>query len=147
MAPEFAMEAWHWFVIGVVMMTLEVFVFGAVLLWLGIAAMAVGVVVLIQPDLHWQNQVWIFMGVAIVSVAIGLMIRRRYLKPQDEMVNLGSRRFVGQHGLLDTPIVAGRGSVRIGDTVWPVTGPDLPAGARVKVVNSDGITLAVERAE
>lgn len=141
------MEAWHWFVIGVVLMVLEVFVFGAVLLWLGIAAIVVGIVVLFSPDLGWQNQVWIFMGVAMVSVAIGLMIRRRYLRPKDEMVNLGSRRFVGQHGLLDTPIVAGRGSVRIGDTVWPVTGPDLPAGAHVKVTGSDGITLAVEKSE
>ena len=141
------MEAWHWFVIGIVLAVLEVFVFGAVLLALGIAAIIVGAAVLLLPGLGWQTQLWIFMAVALVAVAIALMIRRRYLGPKDELVNVGSRRFVGQHGLLDTPIVAGRGSVRIGDSVWPVTGPDLPAGARVKVTSCDGITLAVDRTE
>jgi len=141
------MEAWHWFVIGIVLAVLEVFVFGAVLLALGIAAIIVGAAVLLLPGLGWQTQLWIFMAVALVAVAIALMIRKRHLGPKDDLVNVGSRRFVGQHGLLDTPIVAGRGSVRIGDSVWPVTGPDLPAGARVKVTSSDGITLAVDRTE
>src|SRR5882724_3829158 len=141
------MEAWHWFVIGIVLAVLEVFVFGAVLLALGIAAIIVGAVVLLLPGLGWQTQLWIFMAIAVVAVVIALMIRKRHMGPKDDLVNVGSRRFVGQHGLLDTPIVAGRGSVRIGDSVWPVAGPDLPAGARVKVTSSDGITLAVERAE
>jgi membrane protein implicated in regulation of membrane protease activity len=126
---------------------LEVFVFGAVLLALGIAAAVTGILVYPFPDLTWQYQALIFVAVAIVALVIALQIRKRYLQPGHDLVNVGSRRFVGQVGLLDTPIVAGRGSVRIGDSVWPVTGADLPAGARVKVVNSDGITLAVERAE
>jgi membrane protein implicated in regulation of membrane protease activity len=141
------MQAWHWFVIGIVLAVLEVFVFGAVLLALGVAAFVVGIVVLLGGTPDWQYQVLVFIAAAIVTVTIALQIRRRYLRPKDELVNVGSRRFVGQHGLLDTPIVAGRGSVRIGDSVWPVTGADLPAGVRVKVVSSDGITLAVERAE
>jgi membrane protein implicated in regulation of membrane protease activity len=141
------MEAWHWFVVGGVLMALELFVFGAILLWLGIAAMVTGAVILIWPGLSLQVQLLIFVVIAPASLAIGLYIRKAFFPPSEEQVNLGSRRFVGQFGLLDTPILAGRGSVRMGDTVWPVTGPDLPAGARVKVVSSDGITLAVEKAE
>jgi membrane protein implicated in regulation of membrane protease activity len=34
--------------------------------------------------------------------------------------------------------------VRIADTTWQVTGPDLPAGSAVRVVGSDGIVLSVE---
>lgn len=142
------MESWYWFVLGAILAVLEVFVYGAVLLWLGIASIVVGVITLYWPDIDWQTQVWIFMGVALVSVAIGLMIRRHHAKaPKEELVNLGTARFIGQLGLLDTPIQAGRGSVRIGDTVWPVTGADMPAGTRVKVLRSDGITLAVEKVE
>jgi membrane protein implicated in regulation of membrane protease activity len=141
------MQAWHWFVIGIVLAVLEVFVFGAVLLALGVAALVVGIVVLLGLVPDWQYQTLVFVAAAIVTVSIALQIRKRYLQPKDDLVNVGSRRFVGQFGLLDTPIVAGRGSVRIGDSVWPVTGADLPSGVRVKVVSSDGITLAVERAE
>jgi membrane protein implicated in regulation of membrane protease activity len=47
---------------------------------------------------------------------------------------------------LDKPIVNGSGTVRVGDTVWRVTGPDSPAGSRVKVTRADGATLYVEPA-
>src|SRR6185295_8903711 len=58
-------------------------------------------------------------------------------------VNLGTTRHVGQRGVLATAIVAGRGSVKLGDTVWPVTGPDMPAGTTVTVTGTDGVTLTV----
>ena len=36
------------------------------------------------------------------------------------------------------------GTVRIDDTVWRVSGPDCPAGSRVKVASADGVNLTVE---
>ena len=39
-----------------------------------------------------------------------------------------------------------RGTMRIDDTVWRVTGPDCPAGSRVKVARADGARLVVEAA-
>jgi hypothetical protein len=35
---------------------------------------------------------------------------------------------------------------KLDDTLWKVTGPDLPVGARVKVVASNGRDLTVEQA-
>ncbi len=141
------MEAWHWFVLGIVLMVLEVFVFGAVLLWTGIAAMLVGVIALTYPAMTWEFQVVTFVVIALVSVAVGLSLRkRRAHSTGPQFVNLGTQRFVGQEGILESAILAGRGSMRFGDTVWPVTGPDMPAGARVKITASDGVSLTVERA-
>jgi membrane protein implicated in regulation of membrane protease activity len=52
-------------------------------------------------------------------------------------------QLVGQsHDLLD-PIIDGRGSIKIGDTIWRVEGPELPRGARIKVVSADGTLLKV----
>jgi membrane protein implicated in regulation of membrane protease activity len=45
---------------------------------------------------------------------------------------------------LERPIVDGIGTVRIDDTVWRVTGPDCPAGSRVRVAHADGANLSVE---
>jgi membrane protein implicated in regulation of membrane protease activity len=36
--------------------------------------------------------------------------------------------------------------VRVGDTLWPVEGPDTPVGAEVKVTAAKGTVLVVERA-
>jgi inner membrane protein len=44
------------------------------------------------------------------------------------------------------PIEGGRGKVRVGDTIWPAEGPDLPAGSHVRVTAANGTVLQVERA-
>jgi membrane protein implicated in regulation of membrane protease activity len=50
---------------------------------------------------------------------------------------------IGRVVTLVEPIVDGRGKVRIGDTVWSASGPDLPAGSRVRVVAAHGALLEV----
>jgi membrane protein implicated in regulation of membrane protease activity len=54
---------------------------------------------------------------------------------------------IGRTATLAEPIREGRGRIQSGDTLWRVSGPDLPAGTRVKVVGANDIDLelAVER--
>jgi hypothetical protein len=141
------MAAWHWIVLGVALAIAETLLPGTILLWLGIAAALTGIVLLAWTDLGWQGQVLLFGAIAVVAVAIGLALRRKLHKPQPRDVNLGTQRFVGQRGALSTAISNGRGEIRLGDTVWPVAGPDLPAGTSVVVTGSDGVTLTVRVAE
>jgi hypothetical protein len=49
---------------------------------------------------------------------------------------------VGQRGALLLPIVNGRGRIRLGDSSWSVTGPDLPAGMSVEVTGIEGTVPA-----
>lgn len=137
------MAAWHWIVLGVVLAIGETMLPGTILLWLGIAAALTGIVLLAWSDLGWQGQVLLFGAIAVVAVGVGLALRRKLHKPQPRDVNLGTQRFVGQRGALSTAISNGRGEIRLGDTVWPVAGPDLPAGTSVEVTGSDGVTLTV----
>ncbi len=54
---------------------------------------------------------------------------------------------VGREFYLDGEIAKGFGSIRVGDSVWRVRGPDLPPGEKVRVVSvSGGVTLEVEKA-
>lgn len=141
------MAAWHWIVLGVALAIAETLLPGTILLWLGIAAALTGIVLLAWTDLGWQGQVLLFGAIAVVAVAVGLVLRRKLHKPQPREVNLGTQRFVGQRGALSTAISNGRGEIRLGDTVWPVAGPDLPVGTSVVVTGSDGVTLTVRAAE
>jgi membrane protein implicated in regulation of membrane protease activity len=47
---------------------------------------------------------------------------------------------------LQQGITDGQGRVSIDDAYWQVSGPELPAGARVRVVAVQGSTLVVEAA-
>jgi hypothetical protein len=67
--------------------------------------------------------------------------------PSDQpFLNRRAEAFVGRVFTLEKPIVDGTGTVGIDDTVWRVSGPDTPAGSRVKVIRVDGAALYVEPA-
>ncbi len=53
---------------------------------------------------------------------------------------------LGREYYLDAEIARGFGQIRVADSVWRVTGPELPAGVKVKVVAVDsGGSLRVEQ--
>ena len=138
---------WNWFIAGGILLAIEVIAPGTFMLWLGLSALLVGVISL-AIDWPWQAQFIAFAVFAIASIPIWHRIGRRVEGPVDQpFLNRRSAALVGQMFTLDKPIVNSSGTVRIGDTVWRVTGPDLPAGSRVKVTRADGAALFVERTE
>ena len=133
------LEAWHWIAAGVVLVVAEVIVPGAALVWLGATALLVGFAVLAWPGIAWQHQIVAFVVLSAVAVVVALRLRGT----RESTVNIGASRLVGERGTLETAIENGHGQLRLGDTVWPVKGPDLPAGTHVRVTAIDGVTLIV----
>ena len=46
---------------------------------------------------------------------------------------------------LAAPLSEGAGNLSIDDTIWRITGPDMPAGTKVRVEAIDGARLVVSR--
>ena len=142
-----SLGVWNWFILGGVLLALEILVPGTFMLWLGLSAVVVGVVSLLIAW-PWQAQL-----VAFAVLSIGSLILWRRLSPKvDELrtqpfLNRRAEGFVGRVFTLEKPIVDSRGTVHIGDTIWQVSGPDLPSGVRVRVIEADGAMLTVARAE
>ncbi len=89
----------------------------------------------------------IFAVVAVAS-AIGLRPTFRRLQNRSAAAHINARAhaLIGKTFVLDQPILAGRGRVKLGDGSWIVTGPDMVAGAKVRVAAVDGTELKVEPA-
>lgn len=138
-----ALEPWDWFVAGGLLLVIEVIAPGVFMLWLGLAALLVGLLSWIVPW-PWQAQ---FIAFAISAVAmIPLYIRLSFGGRTDQpFLNQRGQALVGRVFTLDRPIVDGAGTVRVDDSLWRVTGPDIPAGRRIKVVSIDGAALHVEQ--
>lgn len=138
---------WIWLIVGVGLMALEVIAPGFFLIWLGLAALVVGVVVFWVQDMLWQWQVALYAVTAVASVVIAWRYLRVHpIETEEPNLNLRTKNYVGQLVSLDAAIVNGRGRARLGDSVWQVSGPDLPAGARVRITGADGTLLIVEKA-
>jgi membrane protein implicated in regulation of membrane protease activity len=61
-------------------------------------------------------------------------------------LNRRAEALVGRVFTLEAPIAGGVGRIRVDDTSWRVTGPDMLEGAAVRVVRVEGATLVVEAA-
>jgi membrane protein implicated in regulation of membrane protease activity len=135
---------WHWWVLGISLLILEILAPGAFFLWMGIAAGVVGLMLFLFPATSWEIQLLVF---ALGSVASVVLWRRyrNYHEIKSDVPNLNRRgeQYVGRIFHLDTPIVNGFGKIHVDDSIWKIEGDDCPAGTRVKVVGVDGVILRV----
>jgi inner membrane protein len=138
---------WLWLAGGLVLVGLETVLPGVFLLWVGLAAIATGLVVWAAP-MGVAAQMVLFAALGIVSILAGRQVQGRQRDEVTDAPHLNERgkALIGKVFPLETAIVNGAGSVRIGDSVWRVAGEDRQAGEKVKVVAIDGATLAVEAA-
>jgi inner membrane protein len=138
---------WNWLILGAVFLALELIAPGAFMLWLGLAALAVGLISF-AVDWSWQAQLVTF---AVLSLAL-IPVWRRFApnveRPSEApLLNRRAEGYIGRTFTLENPIIDGVGRVRIDDTIWRVTGPDSPAGSQVRIVRAEGPNLFVERVE
>jgi len=138
-----------WWLLALVLIGAEMLLPGYFLLWIGFAAAAVGLILVVVPDLDFVWQTVLFTLAAAASCYVYWRFVRRLLDvPSDRpLLNRRAEQYVGRRYVLDTAIVNGQGKARVGDSVWLVEGPDMPAGATVEVVGVDGNTLRVTRTE
>ncbi|MCR9213842.1 MAG: NfeD family protein [Proteobacteria bacterium] len=139
------LDFWGWWILGLVLIILEVFAPSTIFLWLGIAAGIVGVVAFFLPDLSWQWEWTIFAFVAIISIIASRQFFRKNPGVEDNLtLNKRGAQYVGRQFTLVEPIRNGRGKIRVDDTQWAVEGPDMEEGDTVVVTGTDGSLLVVE---
>ena len=139
-----ALGAWNWMILAAVLLARELVVPGIFLMWFGVAAAVTGVIVF-RYDISWQWQLIWFCGLSLATVLFAAKYLRKHpLESERPLLNERAVQLIGQSFSLADPIVNGRGSIKTGDTIWRVEGPDLPRGARIKVVGADGTLLKVE---
>jgi inner membrane protein len=84
---------------------------------------------------------------SVASIPAWRYFARNVEQPTDRpFLNRRAEGYVGREFTLEKPIVGGVGTIHIDDTVWRVSGPDCPAGSRVKIARADGANLLVEAA-
>lgn len=142
-----SLGGWSWVVVGLVLIGGELMAPGVFLIWLGLAALLTGLFVGLF-DLGWQAAALVFAALSIASVIAGRLLTRRRSDEPDlaQGLNDRGRQLVGKVFRLEATMTGGEGRIRVGDSSWRITGPELLAGTEVRVVRVDGATLVVEKA-
>ncbi len=138
---------WHWIALGFGLMAVEMLLPSFFFLWLGVAALAVGIVMLAVPDMEWSLQWTLFAVMGMGSFFITrVMMKNRKHEHAESKLNKRAAQWIGEVIVIETAIEHGHGKATVGDSIWSVTGPDMPVGAKAKVVGAKGTELNVEKA-
>jgi inner membrane protein len=139
----FTLGPWNWMILAAILFVLEITAPGIFFMWFGVAA-AVTALLAFTLDIGWQWQLIWFCLLSLAAVLLAMKYLRKHpLESERPLLNERAVQHIGRSFDLVDPIVNGRGSVRIGDSVWRVEGPELPKGARVRVTGADGSLLKV----
>ena len=137
-----------WWLLALVLVGAELLLPGYFMIWIGIAAAAMGLLLTFLPPLSVLAQAVLFAALALVScLGYWKFVRTAIDEPSEQpLLNRRAEQLIGRRYVLDVAIVNGQGKARIGDSHWLVEGPDLPAGTTIEVTGVDGATLKVQPA-
>ena len=141
-------DVFSWAAVALLLFAAEALAPGAFMLWLGFAAVVVFIAVLLLPGIPLLAQVAAFIVLSFVSIQLyRKWFRGNEPKSDQPALNRRTAALIGRVVRLERAIVDGHGRVQIADAFWDVSGPELPAGASVRIVGADAMTLQVEAAE
>jgi membrane protein implicated in regulation of membrane protease activity len=147
MEPVMSPEWWHWAVVGIVLILAELAVPAFVLVWFGLGALLVALVVAVMDiGVTAQLAVWLVVSLALVVLWF------RVFKPGQHKTRIGmaDADIIGEIGLLTHDVAPfQKGEVRfqkpiLGAESWECIADEaISSGARVKVVSVEGSMLKV----
>ncbi|MFD1746938.1 NfeD family protein [Rhizobium helianthi] len=139
---------WSWWILGFILLGAELAAPGVFLIWIGLAALTIGAASIAlwdSPYWGWHVQFILFAALSVIITLIGRRLYGSQDRNSDQpLLNRRGESLVGRTATLSEPIREGRGRIRLDDTWWSVTGPDLPVGMRVRVAEWTGSELIVE---
>ncbi|MEC9364308.1 MAG: NfeD family protein [Pseudomonadota bacterium] len=139
-------EFWHWLALGFGLLVLEMFLpTGFIFLWVGAAAVVVGALSWIVPGLGWEAEFILWGALSVAAVLVWRKLKPMSFESEQPSLNRRGHSYVGRTFTLNEPMVNGVGKLRVDDSQWRIIGLDAPAGTRVRVVETDGATLKVEK--
>lgn len=141
---------WHWAVGGIVLIVAELAVPSFVLIWFGVGALAVALLVAAAaPGLTAQLAVWLVVSLILVAAWF------KVFKPNMHKTRIGmaDANVVGEVGMLVRAVAPfEKGQVRfqkpvLGSDVWECIADEaIKSGERVRVLDVEGSFLKVGRA-
>ena len=142
---------WHWMVLGLGLGLLELFVASFFVIWFGLGALLVGVVLLVMPGMAFSAQILLWTA---ASVAMTMLWYKVLRKDAGKTRSGQADEALGEIGVLvravePLGVESARVEVRfqkpvMGSDVWPCLADEaITAGERVRVLAVDGQILKV----
>lgn len=117
----FELLYWHWLVLGLLILGIELFVPSMTAIWFGLSALVVGVLLWVLPDLSFTIQLAVWIGLSCLLAYVWFVV----LRPKKNVDNEQALNLTGEVATLTSlPAKGKRGKVRfsvpvMGRDEWP----------------------------
>jgi membrane protein implicated in regulation of membrane protease activity len=144
-------EWWYWIVAGVALLLCELAIPVFVLVWFGLSAVIVGILLAILPSVSLTAQLSLWLIFSLILVVYWF----RVFRPTQHKTRVGMAdgNLIGEVGLLTHPVAPfQKGEVRfqkplLGSEVWTcISEEEIAVGERVRIVKVEGSLLKITRA-
>ena len=113
----FTPDWWQWLAFGLLLMTAEMLLPALLLIWIGLAAMAVGLVLLALPELSLASQIFLWAGLSVALLGLWF----RFLKPRTvSTVGSSATHAIGEVGVLINTVGKDGSLIYVDDTVYAI---------------------------
>ena len=142
------LTAWHWLILGVVLLGIELMTGSTYILWPAVSALCVGILLFIAPGLGWEMQMLLFFLLSVTTLVLGRTHLQKLVQggePSD--LNDPGHAMVGRQVRAIADFTGIEGRVAVGDTQWSARMADgtASAGDLLRVESVEGATLIVTR--
>ncbi|KZN20496.1 MULTISPECIES: NfeD family protein [Pseudomonas] len=143
------MEWWVWIVLGFALIVLEMFTATFFVLWFGMAAVLVGLLIWYEPALLIQSQLLVWAALSSLLAVLWFKVFKNRIPDKRWTVE----EVIGEVGMLTAPVAEfQKGKVRfqkpvLGNEEWVcIANADIAAGERVRIVSVEGNIVRVDLA-
>src|SRR5262245_54852190 len=142
---------WHWLVLGIVLVLLELAIPSFFVIWFGLGAIIVGIALLAFPafTFAWQILLWVVCSVIFVVLWFKVFRAGRH----KTHAGMSKAAVLGEIGVVTREMRPfAKGQIRfqkpiLGDELWEsIADEEIRVGERVKVLDVEGNILKVGRA-
>ena len=137
---------WHWWVIGLVLLVVEILTPGFFFLWMAVSGFITGCLLWLVPSISLNTQLFVFSIMSIVTISVWkLYIKKHPIETDHPLLNQRGSQYIGRVFSLVEPITNGQGKIKVDDSLWKVHGEDCDINTKVKVTAVLGTVFEVEK--
>ncbi len=141
------LSPWWWVAFGIALGAIEMVTLSFFLIWPGLAALLMAVILPFAPDMPGEIQVALFAMLSVILTLVGRALMARFGDGGEPVSGLNQRstQLVGRRAKVIS-FTGSEGTVEIDGMQWRATGPDgvVPEGSLVTITAADGMMLTVE---
>jgi len=131
----------HWLVFGLALVIVELILWSMFLLWIGVSAITISIVIYLYPEVSAGLQALSFVLLSLVSI----FLAKKYfpVKTIDDELSINAKNHIGKECTvvsIENNII----KVRLGESLWFAKGCEMSVGQKVRIVDTDLSTLIVE---